>query len=51
MIEQIEESDGDIQDEAPFQKLLKSVNLQIEKVENEKGKIFQIVNWFLSQSS
>ena len=51
MIEQIEESDGDIQNEAPFQKLLKSVNLQIEKVENEKGKIFQIVNWFLSQAT
>lgn len=51
MIEQVEESDGEIENEAPFQKLLNSVNLQIENVEKEKGKIFQIVNWFLSQAT
>lgn len=51
MLEQAEESNGEIEKEAPFQKLLENVNAQIEKLENEKGKIYQVVNWFLSQAT
>ena len=51
MIDQVEERNGEIENEALFQKLLDNVNLQIEKVENAKGKIFQIANWFLSQAT
>lgn len=51
MTERADESDGEIEKEASFQKLLHNVNLQIENVEKEKGKIFRIANWFLSQAS
>ena len=50
MLNKIEETNGEIEKENAFQKLNQSVNEQIAKIENNKGKIYQIVNWFLSQS-
>ena len=50
MSEKIEETNGDIENEPAFQKLKQSVNEQIVEVERNKGKIYQVVNWFLSQS-
>ena len=50
MLDKIEETNGDIEKEHAFQKLNQSVNEQIVKIENSKGKIYQIVNWFLSQA-
>ena len=49
--EQIEESDGRILKEVAFIRLRDSVNVQINKVKDQEGKIFQVVNWFLSQST
>lgn len=48
---QIEESEGAILEEVAFVKLITSVNKQIENVENKNGKIYKVVNWFLSQAS
>lgn len=49
--EKIEESNGDILEESAFIRLRDSVNAQIENIEKNRGKIYQVVNWFLSQSS
>lgn len=49
--QQVEESNGAILAESAFVKLRNSVNEQIRKVEDENGKIFKIVNWFLSQAT
>ncbi len=50
MLDKIEETNGEIEKENAFQKLNQSVNEQIAKIETIKGKIYQIANWFLSQS-
>lgn len=50
MSEKIEETNGDIENESAFQKLKQSVNEQIIEVERNNGKIYQVVNWFLSQA-
>jgi len=50
MSEKIEETNGDIENEPAFQKLKQRVNEQIIEVEKSKGKIYQVVNWFLSQA-
>lgn len=49
MLEKIEETGGEIQKESSFQKLVQSVNNQIKNIELKKGKIYEVVNWFLSQ--
>ena len=49
MLEKIEETGGAIQQESSFQKLIQSVNNQIKNIELKKGKIYEVVNWFLSQ--
>ncbi|MBQ9700660.1 MAG: hypothetical protein IJV71_08585, partial [Lachnospiraceae bacterium] len=51
MRKQVEESDGEIQQEAAYIKLEKSVNRSIELIEKSEGKIYSIVNWFLSKST
>lgn len=48
---QIEESEGKILEEVAFHKLQDSVIRQIDKVEEREGKIYQVVNWFLSQAT
>ena len=50
MLEKAEETGGMIQNESSFQKLAQSVNTQIKEIERKQGKIFQVVNWFLSQT-
>lgn len=49
--DRLDESDGEILEEVAFIKLRDSVNLQIEKVKDQEGKIFQVVNWFLSKAT
>ena len=49
--EQVEESEGEILNEVAFVRLRDSVNAQIDRVKEQEGKIFQVVNWFLSQST
>lgn len=49
--ERVDESDGEILEETAFIKLRDSVNLQIERVKDQEGKIFQVVNWFLSKAT
>ena len=49
--ERLEESAGGILEETAFIKLRNSVNSQIEKVKDQEGKIFQVVNWFLSKAT
>lgn len=51
MCKQVDESDGKIQQEAAYIKLEKSVNRSIELIEKREGKIYSIVNWFLSKST
>lgn len=51
MIEQLEENNEEIVNGTSFQKLLKNVNGEIQKIEIERGKIYQVVNWFLSKST
>ena len=38
-------------EEKSFRKAGSKVNMELEKLEKSKGKIFKVVNWFLSQSS
>lgn len=49
--ERVDESDGEILEETAFIKLRDSVNYQIEKGEDQEGKIFQVINWFLSKAT
>lgn len=49
--ERVEESNGEILKETAFIKLRDSVNCQIESVKDQEGKIFQVVNWFLSRAT
>ena len=49
--EKIEESDGKIKEESAFVRLQDSVIRHIEYLEKSNGKIYQVVNWFLSQSN
>lgn len=47
----IEETEGEIVREPAFQKLQENVNRIIEEMENSEGKIYRVVNWFLSKST
>lgn len=49
--ERLDESDGEILKEVAFIRLRDSVNRQIEYIKEQEGKIFQVVNWFLSKAS
>lgn len=49
--ERAEETNGKISEETAFQKVQKNVNHEIDAIEYEDGKIYQVVNWFLSQTS
>lgn len=49
--ERLDESDGKILEEIAFIKLRDSVNHEIEKVKDQEGKIFQVVNWFLAKAT
>lgn len=51
MYEKSEETDGEIAKESFFERLEQSVNLQIECIERREGKIYQVVNWFLSEAT
>ncbi len=46
-----EETDGEITKETAFHKLQENVNLVIGKIEQNEGKIYRVVNWFLSKST
>ena len=47
----IEDDDASIQEEPAFHKLKNNINKQIDELEKKEGKIFKVVNWFLSQST
>lgn len=49
--EKIEESGESILEDTAFIKLRDNVLKQIEEIEKKEGKIFQVVNWFLAQST
>lgn len=51
MLEKSEETNGEIAKEPFFKRLESSVNSQIECIEHQEGKIYQVVNWFLSQAT
>lgn len=51
MYDKIEETEGEILKESAFIKLQKSVNKNIESLEKNEGKIYRVVNWFLSKST
>lgn len=45
------ETNGAIREEKSFEKSQNKVNYELQKNEQENGKIFLVINWFLSQSS
>lgn len=49
--EKMHHNDERIVNDAAYKKLLDQVIFSLEEVEKEEGKIYQIINWFLSQAS
>ena len=43
--------DEERKEEKSFKKANSKVSVELEKLENSKGRIFKVVNWFLGQSS
>ena len=51
LLENIENTNGNIKKENNFKKSQIAVNRRIDELEKSVGKIYQVVNWFLAQSS
>lgn len=49
--EKMQEDNEDILKDSAYKKLVDRVIFQMEEVEKKEGKIYQIINWFLSQAS
>lgn len=49
--QRLEEGEIEVKNENLLKKLQKSIDKNIEDLENSKGKIYEIVNWFLSQAT
>lgn len=49
--DRLEESHNELLKDKAFVKLKNSVMQQIDELEKRKGKVFKVVNWFMSQAS